>query len=257
MCNRMNKNAVLAAAVAGMFWALPFVSGQVQAHEHKEKPAGDQQSVPVKEVVLYTSGVGYFEHFGSVKGDGFTELHFKTQQINDILKSLLLEDLDGGKVASVTYGSQEPLSHTLKSFQVDLSAAPPLNALLSQLRGASVTAVLPQGPVTGVILSVDKKQRPSGEKQVIDTWTLNLLLPGGSIRPVELDQVSEVKLDDAKLQQELVKAPVWKASYRLVLTEDAKNEVVPATQPVKAKAAEAQKADLKNDGGKLQGWALV
>ena len=37
-------------------------------------------------------------------------------------------------------------------------------------------------------------------------WVLNLLLPGGSIRPVELDQVSEIRLDDAKLQQELVKA---------------------------------------------------
>jgi hypothetical protein len=88
-------------------------------HASRVKPAAgaDRQSVPVKEVVLYTSGVGYFEHFGSVKGDGFTELHFKTSQINDILKSLLLEDLDGGKVASVTYGSQEPLAHTLKSFR--------------------------------------------------------------------------------------------------------------------------------------------
>ena len=104
----------------------------------------DQQAVPVKQVVLYTSGVGYFEHFGSVKGDGFTELHFKTAQINDILKSLLLEDLDGGKVSSVTYGSQEPLAHTLKSFQVDLSTAPPLSDLLAQLRGASVTATLPR-----------------------------------------------------------------------------------------------------------------
>ncbi|HWE01531.1 MAG TPA: hypothetical protein VG326_03910 [Tepidisphaeraceae bacterium] len=287
----LKTNLVLASAVAGMMWGWPLALGQVKPPEAKEKPAGDQQSVPVKEVVLYTSGVGYFEHFGSIKGNGFTELHFKTQQINDILKSLLLEDLDGGKVASVTYGSQEPLSHTLKSFQVDLSAAPSLNELLSQLRGASVTAIVPQGAVTGVILSVEKKQKPSGEKTVIDVWTLNLLLPGGSIRPVELDQVSEIKLDDAKLQQELVKAlsavaaardqdskpvairfsgqgerrvrigyvveaPVWKASYRLVLTEDAKNDPVPATQPADLKARDP-KASEKNDGGKLQGWAIV
>src|SRR5690349_5823893 len=140
--------AVLASAIAGV--ALPKISamGQIRPPTANEKPASDQQAVPVKEVVLYTSGVGYFEHFGSVKGDGFTELHFKTNQINDILKSLLLEDLDGGKVASVTYGSQEPLSHTLKSFQVDLSSAPPLSDLLAQLRGASVTASLPQGQVS-------------------------------------------------------------------------------------------------------------
>src|SRR4051812_43411476 len=42
-------------------------------------------NVPVKAVVLFSSGVGYFEHFGTVQGDGSTELRFKTNQINDIL----------------------------------------------------------------------------------------------------------------------------------------------------------------------------
>ena len=95
MRNRLAA-AVLATAVAGI--GLPALSVRAEIHPPAApaKHAADQQAVPVKEVVLYTSGVGYFEHFGTVKGDGFTELHFKTQQINDILKSLLLEDLDGG-----------------------------------------------------------------------------------------------------------------------------------------------------------------
>ena len=275
-------------------------------------PAG-QQAVPVKLVILYTSGVGYFEHFGSVKGNGVTELHFKTAQINDILKSLVLEDLDHGKVSSVTYGSQDPLAHTLKSFEVDLSAAPPMYDLLAQLRGASVTADLPGGAVTGTILSVEKKQKPA-EKQVIETPVLNLLLPGGSIRPVELEQVAQIKLDDPKLQQELVKAlsavaaardqeskpvsihfsgdgerrvrigyvveaPVWKSSYRLVLTDGAKNEepdggaidpakdnlekhpAAPEKQPGPDAApqpgGDAQAQPDVDPGGKLQGWAIV
>ena len=264
----------LAAAVSAVVCGSPALS-LVQAapaarQELDPQPApapdkaGDQQAVPVKQVVLYTSGVGYFEHFGNIKGDGVTELHFKTGQINDILKSLVLEDLDHGKVMSVTYGSQEPLSHTLKSFEVDLSAAPPLSDLLGQLRGASVTATLAPGQVTGEILTVEKKQKPS-DKSVIDVWVVDLLLPGGAIRPVELDQVSQIRLDDPKLQQELVKAlsavaaardqdskpvsihfsgqgqrrvrigyvveaPVWKASYRLTLT-DAKNEAAPDQSP--------------------------
>src|SRR6185437_1803140 len=130
MQNRFTTT-VLAAAIAGMsFFAIPAPAPAADPHpaSHAAKPA-DQQAVPVKLVVLYTSGVGYFEHYGTVKGNGVAELHFKTAQINDILKSLLLEDLDGGKVSSVTYGSQEPLAHTLKSFQVDLSSAPPLSAL--------------------------------------------------------------------------------------------------------------------------------
>jgi hypothetical protein len=292
--------AVLASAVACV--ALPATRTFAQVHPPAaaEKPIADQQAVPIKQVVLYTSGVGYFEHYGTVKGDGYTELHFKTAQINDILKSLLLEDLDKGKISSVTYASQEPLAHTLKSFEVDLSAAPPLSELLSQLRGASVTATLAKGPISGQILSMEKKQKPAGENRVVDVWVLNLLLPGGAIRPVELDAIAEIKLDDAKLQQELVKAlqavaasrdqdskpvairfagqgerrvrigyvveaPVWKASYRLVLTDDAKNEK-PEGAPEKdtAKNPDANGGEAKPDkeakpaaGGSLQGWAIV
>ena len=95
--------------------------------------------MPVKVVVLFSSGVGYFEHFGTVKGNGSTELRFKTQQINDILKSLVLQDMDGGKVAAVTYPSQDPVAKTLRSFQVDITANPSLADLLDQLRGAKVS----------------------------------------------------------------------------------------------------------------------
>src|SRR5215471_15285182 len=103
-------------------------------------PAKPQAAdVPVKEVVLFSSGVGYFEHFGKVKDNGSTELNFKTAQINDILKSLVLQDIDGGKVSTVTYPSQDPIAKTLKSFQVDITANPPLADLLNQLRGAKVS----------------------------------------------------------------------------------------------------------------------
>ena len=84
-------------------------------------PAGAQPKpgtaeLPVSHIVLFSSGVGYFEHFGTVTGDGTTELSFKTAQVNDVLKSLVLQDLDKGRVAAVTYPSQDPVAKTLKSF---------------------------------------------------------------------------------------------------------------------------------------------
>src|SRR6476646_6546741 len=97
-----------------------------------DKPAAN---VPVKVVVLFSSGVGYFEHGESVKGNASPELRFKTPQINDLLKSLIL---DGGKVTAVTYPSQDPVAKTLKSFQVDITTNPGLGELLNQLRGANV-----------------------------------------------------------------------------------------------------------------------
>src|SRR3954469_16026139 len=106
---------------------------------------GAQTDVPVKQVVLFSSGVGYFEHFGTVKGDGTAELRFKTDQINDVLKSLVLQDLDKGTVGTVSYPSQEPISKTLKSFQVDITNNPPLAELLNQLRGAKIDIALADG----------------------------------------------------------------------------------------------------------------
>src|SRR5256714_7019250 len=123
-------------------------------------PAGKAADVPVKQVVLFSSGVGYFEHFGTVTGDGTTELRFKTQQINDILKSLVLQDIDGGKVGVVTYPSQDPISKTLKSFQVDITNNPPLADLLNQLRGAKISVSMTSGETfDGTILGVEKKRK--------------------------------------------------------------------------------------------------
>ena len=105
---RILTAAILSAAVAGMIYGGDITRAQ-PAPDKKEQPVNEGASVPVKAVVLYSSGVGYFEHYGLVKGAGSTELRFKTQQINDILKSLVLQDLDGGKVTTISYPSQTPL----------------------------------------------------------------------------------------------------------------------------------------------------
>src|SRR5215469_4557628 len=89
--------------------ALAALAAASQLSPLRAAPADAQTDVPVREVVLFSSGVGYFEHFGTVNGNADTALRFKTEQINDILKSLVLEDMDGGKVAAVNYASQGPI----------------------------------------------------------------------------------------------------------------------------------------------------
>lgn len=230
--------------------------------------ANDPAEVPVTRVVLFSSGVGYFEHAATVEGNAKTELRFKSAQINDILKSLVLEDLDGGSIGTVVYPSQDPLSKTLRSFQVDISANPPLAQLLYQVRGAQVTVTIHSETITGTILGVEQRMVAVGEKgQPVPVSLLNLIAQG-TIRAIRLDEVTKLELVDAELQEELGKAlaalaqardqdkkpvainfsgqgqrrvrigyvvetPIWKTSYRLVLAE--------------------------NDGDKayLQGWAIV
>lgn len=175
-------------------------------------PVGSQGDVPVKEVVLFSSGVGYFQHEGSVQGDGQTELRFKTSQINDILKSLVLQDLDGGHVGVVTYPSQDPLAKTLGSFQVDISDNPSLGDLLNKLRGARVTLAYtgPNGVENfpGTVLGVEEKEvagagKPDG--QPFKKSFLNLVTDRG-IRSLELDRVDKLTLDEPGLQDELNRA---------------------------------------------------
>jgi hypothetical protein len=219
-----------------------------------DKPA--EQALPVKNVVLFSSGVGYFEHFGPVQGDGSTELRFKTTQINDILKSLVLQDLDGGKVSTVQYPSQDPVEKTLASFQVDISENPSLAQLINQLRGAKVILEMAAEKYEGTILGAElRKVSAKPDAEPVEVWYVNLL-NGSSIRQIELARVTDLKIQDPKLQDELaralaalakardqdkksvvinfagkgerrirlgyvVEAPVWKTSYRLVMGDEA------------------------------------
>ncbi len=256
------RAGTLAMAVMGV--CLPVMAQDDAPAAQLQQAAAAE--VPITGVVLFSSGVGYFEHFGRVQGNATTELNFKTEQINDILKSLVLEDLDDGRIGTITYPSQDPIEKTLRSFQIDITGNPSLAALLHQLRGARVTLVSVEGEMTGTVLGVETRPKPIGDDQKIDVPVLNLISDGG-IRSVELPEVRNLRLDDPRLQEELNKAldalaqardqdkkpvvieflgegerrvrlgyvvetPVWKTSYRLILGD---GEVA----------------------SKLQGWAIV
>ena len=222
--------------------------------------------VPVASVVLFSSGVGYFEHAGMIHGNGATELRFRTAQINDILKSITLRDEDGGRIGVITYPSQDPVNKTLRSFQVDITGNPTLGQLLNQLRGARVTVQTRAERVSGIVLGVEAQRTAAERGEPVEVAVLNLL-SGATIRSVALPSISNLSLDDPQLQDELTKAlgalsqardqdkkpvtinfagvgdrrvrigyvvetPIWKTSYRLML-------------------------DRKGTAGSLQGWAIV
>jgi hypothetical protein len=246
-------------------------------------PAIPASGVPVRQVVLYSSGVGYFEHSGPVDGAAAVELRFKAAQINDILKSLVLQDDAGHPIGTVEYPSLDPLEKTLKSFQVDITDTPSLAQLLNQLRGAAITVATAGEQADGTVLGVETRTRQINDHQTIEESVLNLLA-GGSIRQFALPDLTRLTFHDAQLQAELeralqavsqardqdqkpvvihltgdgrhqvrigyvVETPVWKTSYRLVLPP--LTAAAPAPVPAAAAPAAAVPA------GYLQGWAMV
>ncbi len=85
------------------------------------KPAAE---MPVKRVVLYKNGVGYFEHSGRVHGSQELNIRFTTAQLNDVLKSLTVVDLGGGRVTGVRYNSIAPLSERLSTLRIRWARTP-------------------------------------------------------------------------------------------------------------------------------------
>src|ERR1051325_7546611 len=93
-------------------------------------------SLPITRVVLFNSGVGYFSRSGEVTDDARVDLSFPEADVNDLLKSMVLEDFNGGRVAAVSYDSREPITRTLASFAVNLNDNPTFAGIVSQTRVA-------------------------------------------------------------------------------------------------------------------------
>lgn len=247
---KMCLTRVVCVSLAGL---APFAlaASAADARPDAEK-SGSAAQLPVSEIILYSSGVGYFQRDGEVDGRAVMDLRFKTEDINDLLKSMVVQDLNGGRVSTVTYSSRDPLTKTLKSFGLDLTTNPTLGDLLNQARGERVEVSRPN-PLTGTILGVERKVEHLSDSRTVETEFLTLLTADG-LQSFPLTQASRIKLLNETLNAELRQAlevlasghdtqkktvtvafdgegkrkvsvayiaqtPVWKTSYRLVLDE--------------------------------------
>jgi hypothetical protein len=84
--------------------------------------------------VLYKNGVGYFEHLGRVAGGQDVQIDFTRAQLNDVLKSLTVLDLSGGRITGVDYNSEAPLARRLATLRLALGEKPTQSEFLGALR---------------------------------------------------------------------------------------------------------------------------
>jgi hypothetical protein len=93
------------------------------------------KDLPVRKVVLYKNGVGYFEHSGNVNGNQRVAIDFTSSQLNDVLQSLTVLDQGGGHISGVNYNSTTPLAEQLKSLSLGMGEDPTATELFQALRG--------------------------------------------------------------------------------------------------------------------------
>jgi hypothetical protein len=250
-----------AAALAALSLWKPYgPSGPQLQAANAARP--DSNQLPVAQVILYSSGVGYFQREGEVEGSTRIDLSFPVQDINDLLKSMVLQDLGGGNVSAVSYDSQAPVEKTLRSFAINLTGNPSFGQILNQARGEKVEVVLQQsnatqpGTLTGTVIGVEKQKQQVGKDGTVEVEMLNLWCAEG-MRSVKLAEVQRLRFLNPIMDSEVKKAletlalshdtqkkavslnfagdgkrpvrvgyvvenPIWKSSYRLVLDGNGK-----------------------------------
>jgi hypothetical protein len=213
-------------------------------------------SLPVKRVVLYKSGVGYFEHLGRVRESQDVTIPFTSGQLNDVLKSLTVLDLNGGRITGVEYGSSAPMDRQLGDLRLPVGEKASLTEFLGALRGARLEVRNGTSVITGRLLSVERKTRIAGGT-TLEVDYLSLITDNGELRTSELTPAFSVKLLDRGLPGKMDRfldvvsagreadvrrmvistagtgdrslfvsyiseVPVWKTTYRVVLSSKAK-----------------------------------
>jgi hypothetical protein len=212
-------------------------------------PAPDP--LPIRRVILYKTGIGYFEHLGRVRDRQDVTIRFTSAQLNDVLKSLTAIDLGQGQISGISYNSVAPLEQRLGALRLPLGRTATTAGLLDALRGARVEVTSSGVSVTGRLLSVERTPRGTGADRVIqegfsiitDAGDLRTydLLPGVNVRIVErdirqeigryLDVVGSTREQDARSMvistdgqgerslfvSYVSEVPILKSTYRLVL----------------------------------------
>ena len=169
------------------------------------------KDLPVRKVVLYKNGVGYFEHAGTVSGNQKVAIDFTSPQLNDVLQSLTVLDEGGGRIAGVNYNSTTPLAEQLKSLSLGMSDDPTSTELFQALRGQRVEVTgAPGATITGRLMAIESRTEKLGgpatdtdTATTIDKFYLTIVAAPGAVRVIELTPQLSVRLLDANLQAQL------------------------------------------------------
>ncbi len=170
-------------------------------------------NLPLRNMVLYKHGVGYFVRAGDVSGEGLS-LSFRAEEINDVLKSLAVFDRAGGQILGIDYQTPMDKAARLASISVQPSDQASQRDLLRDLRGRDVTLTVEATPgsvetISGRVIGVDIADRPAtAAKSAAPVSpdlvpTVALLDPQGEVRFYRLDALRSLHIHDPETTQDL------------------------------------------------------
>ncbi|MCL2094284.1 MAG: DUF4139 domain-containing protein [Treponema sp.] len=221
-------------------------------------------TLPLRRISLYSSGVGYFEHGGTLSGPADIDLAFDAEGVNDVLASLVLHD-PASRSPSLIYDAEGGLWRRLRSLRVDLSGNPTMAEIFLSQRGQEVE--LDTGElIRGRILTLEYRQQghitPFGNS--LPQPYLGLLTAQG-IRSIPVDEIISFRFSDPAINADL--------NLALELLSDSRDSSVrnfrlrldgTGSRPVSlsyilptAVWKVSYRLDLSGPQPFLQGWAII
>src|SRR5262249_2016809 len=214
-------------------------------------PAG-AQTLALKRVMLSSGGVGYFEYEASVDGASDLKLTVRRDQVDDVLKSVVVYD-DRGRVGSISLPGEDTTRALFRDLPFGPEALVNPVALLEAMRGSELT-VSGSRALTGRIVGVMEEAVQQGGGTFVQRHRVSPATPRG-IEQFVLEDAEAMRFTDAALQSQIdralaglpalsrqdqrvlsvdiagtgrrtvrvayvVGAPLWKATYRLTLSSD-------------------------------------
>jgi len=241
-------------------------------------PVGAEAAdLALKRVMLSAGGVGYFEYEAVVEGAATLAFTVRRDQVDDVLKSVVVFD-DRGGIGAITLPGEEPLRDIFRELPFDQAALESRKSLLNALRGAEIEINGPT-PLRGRILGVAGETARGGEDRAPGEIERLSVMTEAGLRALTLAEAGAITFVDPVLKAQLeralaalaenrarerrtltvrtagagrrtlrlayvVEAPLWKAAYRLTLGA------------ARADAADAARAGLPG-WADLQGWAVL
>jgi hypothetical protein len=223
-------------------------------------------ALSLKRVMLSTGGVAYLEYEAEVSGDAELTLDLALDQVDDVLKSIVVHD-SKGSVGSARLAGRDPLPQIFRELPFDEAALASPAALLGALRGADIK-IGSSRPIAGKLLAVVTETAKAGELATTERHRVSVMTATG-LQQFILEDAESVSFVEPELQAKVdkalaavaaqhakgrrqillttkgsgprlvrvgyvVAAPLWKASFRMTLPE----------------SPSAERA-------RLQGWAVL
>lgn len=211
------------------------------------------QDLALKRVMLSSGGLGYFEYEATVEGDATLNLTVPLDQVDDVLKSLVVYD-DKGSVGGLSLPGREPLLQAFKDLPFDQESLDSPAALLAKLKGAQIS-VGGARATSGRIVSVEEETVTLNDGKATTKRTRITLFTDKGLQQFILEDAQDLQFSDPVLRDKIgqalqaiqanrakdartldlaargqgkrtlrvayiVAAPVWKASYRFTLAAD-------------------------------------